>query len=66
MFAVSSLLAAGGASQQRPAREPATPSALQIPIPRERLENGLRLALPPAHSVPTVAIALYYDVRPWG
>ncbi len=62
LFAVSSLLASGGASQQRPAREPAGPSALQIPIQRERLENGLRLVLSPDHSVPTVAIALYYDV----
>ena len=37
-------------------------SSLQIPVQRERLDNGLRVVLSPDHSVATVAIALYYDV----
>jgi predicted Zn-dependent peptidase len=64
-FAVASLIAGGGASQQVPARAPSTstpPAAVQIPVQRERLENGLRVVLSPDHSVPTVAIAIYYDV----
>lgn len=65
LFAVSSLLAAGGASQQVPPVPAAVregPAAVQIPVQRERLENGLRVVLSPDHSVPTVAIAIYYDV----
>ncbi len=66
MFAVCSLLAGGAVSQQAPAPRPAAtataPAALQIPVQRERLDNGLRVVLSPDHSVPTVAIALYYDV----
>jgi zinc protease len=40
---------------------PAVPT-LQVPVQRERLDNGLRVVLSPDHSVATVAIAIYYDV----
>lgn len=67
VFALSSLLASGAPAQPapRPAPAPAPtapPAALQIPVQRERLDNGLRVVLSPDHSVPTVAIAVYYDV----
>ena len=63
------LLASGAASAQtRPPAPPPAPVAapattqLDIPVTRERLENGLRVVLSPDHSVPTVAVAVYYDV----
>jgi hypothetical protein len=63
LFVAASLLSGAVGSQQVPAQAPAaTPSALQIPVQRERLENGLRVVLSPDRSVPTVAIAIYYDV----
>ncbi len=71
LVALLGLLAAGGAlAQTRPAaptRPAATPPAapttrLEVPITRERLDNGLRVVLSPDHSVPTVAVAVYYDV----
>jgi zinc protease len=40
----------------------ATEAVAAIPIQRERLENGLRVVLNADHTVPTVAIAVYYDV----
>lgn len=61
-------------AQQRPARAEAAqgetagggaprPSPLEgIAIRRETLGNGLRVVLNPDHTVPTVAIAVYYDV----
>ena len=63
------LLATGAASAQP--RPPATPPAavaapattrLDIPVTRERLENGLRVVMSPDHTSPTVAVAVYYDV----
>jgi hypothetical protein len=33
-----------------------------LPVMRETLENGLRVVMSPDRTVPTVAIALYYDV----
>ena len=48
-------------------RRPAAPSRgesslSQLPVVRERLSNGLRVVLSPDRSIPTVGIALYYDV----
>jgi predicted Zn-dependent peptidase len=41
----------------------ADPSPLKnLVIVREKLENGLRVVMSPDRTVPTVAIALYYDV----
>lgn len=34
----------------------------QLPIERHRLDNGLRVVLSPDRTIPTVAIAVYYDV----
>ncbi|MDB4930505.1 MAG: putative zinc protease [Myxococcaceae bacterium] len=62
LFAVWSTLAGRVASQPAPRAPAAAPASLQIPVQRERLDNGLRVVLSPDHSVPTVAIALYYDV----
>ncbi len=45
-----------------PAPQAATATALSIPVQRERLENGLRVVLSPDRTVPTVAVAVYYDV----
>ena len=46
-----------------PAAAAAEPQkSLNIPIVRERLANGLRVVMNPDHTVPTVAIAVYYDV----
>lgn len=40
-----------------------SPSPLQrLPIERRTLDNGLRVVLSPDRTVPTVAIAVYYDV----
>ncbi len=59
-------LTAPALGQPRPAAPTpapaAAPSSLQVPVQRERLDNGLRVVLSPDHSVATVAIAIYYDV----
>ncbi len=34
----------------------------RLPIRRERLDNGLRVVMSPDRTVPTVAVAVYYDV----
>ena len=34
----------------------------RLPVQRETLPNGLRVVLSPDHTVPTVGIAVYYDV----
>ncbi len=34
----------------------------RLPIVRRRLDNGLRVVLSPERTVPTVAVAVYYDV----
>ncbi|MCC6875967.1 MAG: insulinase family protein [Sandaracinaceae bacterium] len=52
-------------AQQRTGAETAarTGSPLaRLPIRRERLDNGLRLVLSPDPTIPTIAIAVYYDV----
>ena len=54
-------------AQQAPAPAPsaapaAAVSALSVPVLRERLDNGMRVVLSPDRTVPTVAVALYYDV----
>jgi predicted Zn-dependent peptidase len=46
-----------------PTTTPATSSPLtSLPIERHVLDNGLRVVLSPDRTVPTIAIALYYDV----
>ncbi|MFW6049863.1 MAG: M16 family metallopeptidase [Myxococcota bacterium] len=41
----------------------AEPSPLKaLPIVREKLDNGLRVVMNPDHTIPTVAVAMYYDV----
>jgi predicted Zn-dependent peptidase len=45
-----------------PAATPGTGTSLNVPIVRERLANGLRVVMNPDHTVPTVAVAVYYDV----
>ncbi|HJL17055.1 MAG TPA: pitrilysin family protein, partial [Sandaracinaceae bacterium LLY-WYZ-13_1] len=44
----------GGASSEGPLQ--------RLPIQRARLDNGLRVVMSPDRTVPTVAIAVYYDV----
>ncbi|MGB0680401.1 MAG: M16 family metallopeptidase, partial [Polyangiales bacterium] len=67
--AEESLLLAGGLPWTRAAAAPtaASPAAVttslaKLPIERVRLDNGLRVVLSPNRTVPTVAIAVYYDV----
>jgi predicted Zn-dependent peptidase len=55
-------------ARARPARRASTPEAAapspleRMAVRRERLANGLRVVLNPDASVPTVGIAVYYDV----
>jgi hypothetical protein len=49
------------ANETPEARGPTSPLAA-LPIVRERLENGLRVVMSPDQTVPTVAVAVYYDV----
>ncbi len=56
-----------GAAQQAPeaAEAPASASSsalAQLPIHRATLDNGLRVVMSPDRDVPTVAVAIYYDV----
>ncbi|MDA0270623.1 MAG: pitrilysin family protein [Chloroflexi bacterium] len=39
-----------------------SPFALQVPVVRERLANGLRVVLSPDRSAPVVCVAVYYHV----
>jgi zinc protease len=41
---------------------PAAPTSLRVPVIRRKLSNGLRIVMSPNKTVPTVAIAVYYDV----
>lgn len=50
------------AHTQQTAVPPEAPPSVELPIQRARLDNGLRVVLSPDSSVPTVAIAVYYDV----
>ena len=52
------------AQAQRGRRRPSggESSLSQLPIVRERLSNGLRVVMNPDRSIPTVAVAIYYDV----
>ncbi len=75
-FIFSALVAGLGGSlalAQGATPEPATPAAppaaatsadalTRVPILRETLPNGLRVVMSPDRSIPTVAIAVYYDV----
>ncbi len=46
-----------------PAPKSATPSsAFTVPVVYYKLPNGLRVALSPDHSAPTVAVAVYYRI----
>ncbi len=49
----------GGASTEA---QPQGSPLSRLPIRRETLDNGLRVVLSPDRTVPTVAIAVYYDV----
>ena len=56
-------LGAALALAQEPAPEPAAADPLaQLPILRRQLDNGLRVVMSPDRTVPTVAVAVYYDV----
>ncbi|MBC7173496.1 MAG: insulinase family protein, partial [Polyangiaceae bacterium] len=68
LFVFSAVAVAVGTSlamAQDPPAAPAAPvgAALgRLPILRETLPNGLRVVMSPDPSIPTVAIAVYYDV----
>jgi hypothetical protein len=54
------------ASAERGARaEPVqavAPSRVSLPVDRRTLANGLRVVMSPDRTVPTIALAVYYDV----
>ncbi len=50
------------ARARRPAASQSDGSLAQLPVVRDRLDNGLRVVMSPDRSVPTVAVAVYYDV----
>jgi predicted Zn-dependent peptidase len=37
-------------------------AGLHLPVIRQKLDNGLRVVMSPDHTVPTVAVAVFYDV----
>lgn len=45
-----------------PSAAPAPATAVALKVERHTLENGLRVVLNPDSTVPTVAVAVYYDV----
>jgi zinc protease len=53
--------AAAPAAAPAPAPTPER-AALRVPVIRKKLKNGLRVVLSPDKTVPTVAVAIYYDV----
>jgi predicted Zn-dependent peptidase len=59
--AVIATLAAAQQGGHAPTQAAPTPLE-RLPIERQRLENGLRIVLSPDRTIPTVAIAIYYDV----
>ena len=52
--------AASSAGSQ--ARAGATRGGFNVPVEYYKLPNGLRVALSPDHSAPTVAVAVYYRI----
>ncbi len=44
------------------ASQPVTSSLSELPVLRATLKNGLRVVMSPDRSIPTVGIAIYYDV----
>ena len=50
------------ATEEDAASSTATTALSRLPIIRRTLDNGLRLVLSPERSIPTVAIAVFYDV----
>ncbi|MEM9073697.1 MAG: pitrilysin family protein, partial [Myxococcota bacterium] len=62
LFAVG--LAVAQTEDSPPAESPAAQESplASLPVQRHRLENGLRVVLSPDRTIPTVAVAVYYDV----
>lgn len=54
--------ATGPAAATTPQANPKPATQVALTIERHRLENGLRIVLNPDRTIPTVAIAVYYDV----
>jgi zinc protease len=53
---------AGRAATSAPAANAAPAGSLHLPVVRQTLGNGLRVVMSPDATVPTVAVAVYYDV----
>ena len=51
-----------GAEAESPAPSATNTPLARMPIQRHTLDNGLRVVLSPDQTVPTVAVAVYYDV----
>ena len=61
-LAALATLAAAQQREEQPAAAASSSPLARLPIRRERLDNGLRVVLSSDRTVPTVAVAVYYDV----
>jgi predicted Zn-dependent peptidase len=59
---VAVAVAAQEAAEQPEAQNPPASPLARLPIHRETLPNGLRIVMSPNRTVPTVGLAVYYDV----
>ena len=53
---------ASGASGTTSPTAPVPAARVALPVERRTLPNGLRVVMSPDHTVPTVAVSVYYDV----
>lgn len=60
--ALGGSLALAQAREDQARSTPAASALANLPVQRETLPNGLRVVLSPDRTIPTVAIAIYYDV----
>ena len=62
LFVASLLALQSGVPRVGAQTEPTTAKPPNLPVTRATLDNGLRLVMTEDHTVPTVAVAVYYDV----
>ncbi|MCS6798995.1 MAG: insulinase family protein [Myxococcota bacterium] len=62
MALIAPLFATAAPAPLRAQAQPVSGPLAALPIVRERLPNGLRVVMSPDRTVPTVAVAVYYDV----
>ena len=62
LVALALLIVPSSTYAQAPSKDQSLTPLESLPIARHTLDNGLRVILSEDHTVPTVAIAVYYDV----